>query len=154
MPRLYRKNRKVGLPPGTLTHVEGAPKAVIKVIDYSEKDFQEKVLPVIEESYAFRDTTTVSWINIDGRDVEVIKKIDEHFGIHPLVLEDIINTGQRPKIEDYGEYLFFVLKMIFLDEKTDNIYAEQIGLILGKNFVISFQEKHGDVFDPIRQVYI
>ncbi|KPA09848.1 magnesium transporter, partial [Candidatus Magnetomorum sp. HK-1] len=87
---------------------------------------------------------------IDGRDIDVIKKIDENFGIHPLVLEDIVDTGQRPKVEDYGEYLFFILKMIRFDEENNDIYCEQIGLILGKKFVISFQEKEGDVFDPIR----
>ena len=150
MPKLYRNKRKVALPPGTFTAVESEMKAKIHLVDYTEKNFQEKELATVEESFSFRDSQSISWINIDGRDVEVIKKIDERFGIHPLVLEDIVNLGQRPKVEDYGEYLFFVLKMIYFDEKIKDIYAEQIGLILGQNFVISFQEKEGDIFDPIR----
>jgi magnesium transporter len=151
MPKLYRKVKKVALPPGTLTAVESAAKARIRLMDYTEKNYQEKELSTIEESFGFRDSKTITWINVDGCDVEVIKKIDEHFGIHPLVLEDIVNAGQRPKFEDYGDYLFFVLKMIYFDEKINDIYSEQVVLVLSKNFVLSFQEKEGDVFDPIRQ---
>ena len=150
MPKLYKKIRKTALPPGTLHPVEGAAKARIYLVNFTEKDFQEKELTTVEESFSFRGSHSISWINIDGRDVDIIKKIDEHFGIHPLVLEDIVNAGQRPKVEDYGEYLFFVLKMVYFDTKINDIYAEQIALILGHNFVLSFQEKEGDVFDPIR----
>ena len=150
MPKLYRKTRNFALPPGTLNKIEGAPRTKIYLMDYTEKDFREKELKTVEESFSLRDSNSVSWINIGGRDAEVIAKIDEHFGVHPLVLEDIVNAGQRPKVEDYGDYLFFVLKMIYFDDKINDIYAEQVGLILGKNFVLSFQEKDGDVFDLIR----
>jgi len=151
MPRLYKKVRTVALPPGTLLPLEGKQDTRIHLIDYDAKRFQERELESIEESFAYKESDTVSWINIDGRDVEVIRKVDEHYGIHPLVLEDIMNLGQRPKIEDYGDYLFLVLKMIYLDESKNDIYSEQVGLVLGKNFVISFQEKPGgDVFEPIR----
>lgn len=150
MPKLYKNVKKVFHPPGTLSVVEGEQKTTIRVIDYTEKDVQEKEINSIEEAYRYRESKTISWINIEGRDVEIIKKIDEHFGIHPLVLEDIVNAGQRPKVEDYGDYLFFVLKMIYFDESKKEIYAEQIGIVLGDNFVLSFQEKPGDVFDPIR----
>lgn len=150
MPKLYKKTRKVFLPPGTLMASEDVIKAKLHLIDYTEEKFQEKELATTEETFVFRDSNTISWINIDRRDVDVIKKIDEHYGVHPLVLEDILNSGQRPKVEDYGEHLFFVVKMIYFDEKINDTYAEQIGLILGDNFVLSFQEKDGDVFDPIR----
>jgi len=152
MLKLYKKAKKVGLPPGTLCPVEGEEQKVnIRIIDYTEKNYDEKELNTIEESYEYKETPTISWINIDGRNVDVIKKIDEHFDVHPLVLEDILSTGQRPKVEDYGDYLFLVLKMIYLDGGKEDIYSEQISIILGKNFVISFQEKPGDVFDTIRQ---
>lgn len=150
MPKFYKKKVKVGLPPGTLVAVEGASAAKITLIDYNEKNFLEKELKSVEDSFQYRNTDTVSWINIDGRDVQTIEKINQHFGIHPLVLEDIINLGQRPKIEEYDEYLFFVLRMIHFGEQNHDIYSEQIGLVLGKNFVISFQEKPGDVFDHVR----
>jgi len=74
-----------------------------------------------------------------------------HFNIHPLVLEDIANTGQRPKMEDFVDYIFIVLKMLYYDDKENETKAEQVSVVLGSNFVISFQESEGDVFDPIRE---
>jgi len=75
----------------------------------------------------------------------------KHFNIHPLILEDIANTEQRPKMEDFDDYLFLILKMICFEEKDKRIKVEQVGLILGPNFVISFQEEKGNVFDPVKQ---
>jgi len=83
--------------------------------------------------------------------VDIIEKIGNHFNIHPLILEDIVNTGQRPKMEDFIDYIFIVLKMLYYDEKENETKAEQVSLILGSNFVISFQESEGDVFDTIRK---
>jgi magnesium transporter len=80
-----------------------------------------------------------------------VEKIGTHFGIHPLIMEDILHTGQRPKGEDLGDYLFIVLKMIYHDEEKDEVIGEQLSLILGPNYVISFQEREGDVFNPIRE---
>jgi len=150
MPRLYKKAKKVGLPPGTLSPVAGVQKARIRLIDYDNRTHKEIELQSVEESFPYKNSSTISWINIDGRDVEAIKKIDEHFGIHALVLEDIHSTGQRPKVENYGDYFFFVLKMIYEDKEKKDLEAEQISLILGMNYVISFQEKEGDIFDPLR----
>jgi len=83
--------------------------------------------------------------------VDIIEKMGNHFNIHPLVLEDILNTGQRPKMEDFVDYIFVVLKMLYYDEKENEVRAEQVSVILGSNYVISFQETEGDVFDPIRE---
>jgi len=145
---------KVGLPPGTLVHIgeRKTEKVKITVIDYDSKNFQEKEAEKIEECFPFKDKPTVTWINIDGlQEVEVVEKIGIHFGVHPLIMEDILHTGQRPKAEDLGDYLFIVLKMIYHDENEDEIMGEQISLILGHNYVISFQEREGDVFNQIRE---
>lgn len=153
MPRLYRKKHTLGMPPGSLVS-SGEPaefQTQIHVINYNRETFNEAVIGKVEDVLAFRDTDEISWINIDGRDIKVIETIDDHFGVHPLVLEDIVSTGQRPKVEDYSAYLFLVLKMIYFDNKVDDIYSEQIGLVLAPNYVISFQEKPGDVFDAIRE---
>jgi magnesium transporter len=154
MLKLFRKTaRKVGLPPGTLVQVEEkkAEKVKISLIDYNEAQFQEKEAATIEECFPFKDKPTVTWINIDGiHQADILEKIGTHFGIHPLVLEDIMNPGQRPKIEEFGDYIFVVVKMIYYDEKDDEIKAEQVSIILGTNFVITFQEREGDVFNPIR----
>ena len=155
MPRFIKKrSKKVGLPPGTLVHIgeEKTEKVRITIIDYDEASFEEKQIKTIEECFPFKDKTTVTWINIDGiHDIKIIEKIGKHFDLHPLILEDIVNTGQRPKIEDFGDYIFIVLKMLYYNEKEDEVQAEQVSLILGSNFVISFQEREGDVFNPIRE---
>jgi len=89
---------------------------------------------------------------LDGiHQLDNIEKIGEHFKIHPLVLEDIMNTGQRPKMEDFNDYLFIVLKMLSYDEEENETKTEQVSLILSSKFVISFQESEGDVFDPVRE---
>jgi magnesium transporter len=155
MPKLTKKrSKKAGLPPGTLVHI-GEKKAEIPkitIMDYSETLFKEKEVKTIEECFLFKDTPTITWINIDGlHQVEILEKLGECYGFHPLVLEDILNTDQRPKIEDYGEYLYIVLKMLDQSNQSKEILTEQISLILGPSFVISFQEREGDVFDPIRE---
>ena len=154
MLKLFRKTaRKVGLPPGTLVQVEEkkAEKARISIIDYDEVQFQEKEAETVEECFPFKDKSTVTWINIDNiHQVEIMEKIGAHFGIHPLVLEDIMNPAQRPKIEDFENYIYVIAKMIYFDNKKNDIEAEQLSIILGPNFVISFQEKEGDIFNPIR----
>ena len=122
------------------------------VIDYDESHFEEKEAKRIEECFAFGDKPTVTWINIDGiHQLDIIEKIGEHFNIHPLVLEDIVTTGQRPKMEDFVDYIFLTLKMLHYSEEEKETKAEQVSLILGSNYVISFQENEGDVFDPIRE---
>jgi magnesium transporter len=154
MPKsLRRKSKKAGLPPGTLIHV-GEPtttKVKITVIDYDESDLQEKEVVKIDECYPYKDKPTVTWINIDGiHDVNIIEQIGKNYGIHPLLLEDIVNTEQRPKIEDFENYLFLVTKMLSFDEQQRTIRIEQVSLIVGPNYVLSFQEREGDVFEPVR----
>jgi len=154
MTKLIKKSSKMwGLAPGELIHIgeKKTDRIRITVIDYDEKNFQEREISNVEECFPFKEKKTVTWINIDGlHDVETIEKIGKCYDIHPLVLEDILNTDQRPKIEDFESYIFFVIKMLYLDEKTHEIHAEQVSLILGPNYVISFQESIGDVFDSIR----
>ncbi len=130
---------------------EETDKARITLIDYDESNFQEKEVTSIEEVFPFKDTSTVSWVNIDGLDIDVIEKVGSHFEMHPLTLEDIVITAQRPKYEDFDKYIFIVLKMFMYDKKIKEVTAEQLSLIFGANFVISIQEKQGDVFNPIRE---
>ena len=154
MPRFFKKvMKKSGLAPGTLlyTNEKRMEKAKITIIDYDEKDLQEKEAKAVEECFPFKAGPTVTWINVDGlHEIDMIEKLGVQFDIHPLVLEDILNTGQRPKYEDYENYIFVVLKMLSYDEEKHEIKAEQVSIIIGPNFVISFQEVEGDVFDPIR----
>ncbi|MFC1883849.1 magnesium/cobalt transporter CorA [Thermodesulfobacteriota bacterium] len=152
--RLKKISKMSGLAPGTLIHIgeKKIEKVRIRVIDYDENDFEEKELTSIEEIFPYKDKTTVTWLNIDGlHDVDIIQKIGEKFGFHPLVMEDVINTGQRPKTEEYDDYIFGTLKMLFHIDGESRIMHEQFSLILCENFVVTFQEKVGDVFEPIRE---
>ena len=142
MQRLIKKSSKTrGLPPGALVHIGDKKTENIKisVIDYSVGKFEEREVKNVEECFPFKDKPTVTWINVDGlHEVEVIEKLGKCFEIHPLVLEDILNTDQRPKMEDFEKHIFLILKMLFIDDKTHEIHSEQVSLILVNNFVISF----------------
>jgi len=154
MQEIFRKAKKPGLDPGTLVHVGArkAEKVKITIIDYNEQQYEEKEANTVEECFPFKNSQTVTWINVDGiHQVDIIEKIGNHFGVHPLLLEDILHTTQRPKFEDFFSYVYVVLKMLQRNRETDDIEVEQISLILGDNFVITFQETVGDVFDPVRE---
>jgi magnesium transporter len=125
----------------------------ISVIDYDANDFQEFTTNNAEECIAYMEKNrTVTWINVSGHnDKPLLEKLCHHFGLHPLVIEDILDTSQRPKVEDYDEYLYIVARMLHLNGTRHGIHTEQMSLVLGKSFVISFQEKEGDVFNPVRE---
>src|SRR4030065_519507 len=149
-----KRSEKAGLPPGTLMYVgsKAAEKSRITVIDYDEANFLEKEVGSVEECFPFKDTATVTWINIDGvPDAAVIGELGAKFDIHPLILEDIMTTSQRPKVEDLGNAVFVVLRMIECDADVTDIRADQLSLIVGPNFVLSFQETPGDCFGPVRE---
>jgi magnesium transporter len=152
MSRLIKKRSKtIGLPPGSLIHVGDKKFEDIKitVFDYDEKNLKEIEVKNVEDCYPFKDEKTVTWINIDGiSKIDIIEKIGKNYGLHSLVSEDILNTGQRPKFEDYDNYIYIVLKM--LHQPKNEIISEQISIIIGKNYVLSFQETSGDVFQNIR----
>ncbi len=124
-------------------------KVKITLLDYNKSSLEEKEVTRVEDCFPFKKRA-ISWVNIDGlHQSSIIEKLGSKLAIHPLVLEDIMNTDQRPKIEDYDEYLFIVLKIFSYDRNTD-IAIEQVSLILGPTYVISFQEKK-DIFDAIRK---
>lgn len=149
-----KKLKKVGLPPGSIVHIGNKRDEKVKttIVDYSEAKFQEKEVKSVGECAPYKDKSTITWINIDGvHKIKVIEEIGKHFNLHPLILEDIVDTDQRPKIKDFGDYIFIILKMLYYDKKDNEIQVEQVSLILGKNYVISFQEREGDVFNAIRE---
>jgi len=153
--RLSKKRLKtLGQPPGTLifTGEKKTEEITITIIDYDENQYQEKKVKTVEECFPFKETPTVTWININGlHEPYIIEQVGEYFNIHPLILEDILNITQRPKLDDLGDYIYIILKMLSYDEGKRRIDIEQVSFLLGSNFVISFQEKEGDVFNPIRE---
>jgi len=154
MNTIRKRSHKLGLSPGSLIYLgkKRMDKVKIHVIDYTEKSLIDKDINKIEECFPLKNKKSVSWINIDGlHDVEIIRKIGEHYGIHSLFLEDILNTDQSPKIEFSDDYILIITKMLSFDKKEKRIISEQISILLGKNFVISLQEAEGDFFDPVRE---
>lgn len=151
---IKKVSKTIGLAPGSLVYVgeKKLEKPRISIIDYNQENFQEKQVKDEKECFPFKESPTITWINIDGlHDIDVISRIGDHFEIHHLILEDIVNTSQRPRFEESDKYIFIVLKMLYYDDKEDETKAEQVSIILGSNCVISFQEKEGDVFNPIRE---
>jgi magnesium transporter len=147
------QNKKVGLAPGAMVYTgkKVEQKLFIESFNYNKETYQEKELPNVEEAFAYKISSPISWLNINGLNhVGAIEKIGNHYDIHPLVLEDIVNTAQRPKIDEYEDYLFIVLKMLYYDD-NDTIVSEQVSFILGKSYVITFQESEGDVFNTVRE---
>jgi magnesium transporter len=154
MTKLIRRGKsKAGLPPGSLVYVgvKDRPSMRITLFDYDAERYVEKTISNLEECVPFKEQKTITWINVDGlADTAFIARLDQLFGVHTLVLEDVVNTDQRPKMEDYGDYIYVVLKMLYIEKQTQNIISEQLSLVIGSNYVLSFQEKEGDYFDNIR----
>lgn len=121
------------------------------MIDFTETDFQELTLEDLKDCQKFKNPASVSWIDVDGiHDAQVIESIGKAFDIHNLVLEDVMNSFSRPKVEFFNDYFFLTLKIIELDQHK-KLNIEQFSLIVGEGFVISFQERKGDTFNPIRE---
>lgn len=145
--------KQIGLPPGTLVYTGDKEKepVKIKVFEYDEANFYEQEFQSIEKIFEFKNSQKNVWINIDGvHDIAMMEKIQNHFGIHPLAMEDILHTSQRPKVEEFDDYIFLVLRMFFYNNELRELKNEQVSFILTENYLISFLEDAGDVFDPVR----
>ena len=144
---------KTGLPPGTLVHVgeQLASETRITLIDYTRDGSTEHVVNTVQEIAAFRGTDSITWVNVEGLvDVAVIEAIGQEFDIHPLVLEDILHTGQRPKFEEYEDYLFLVFKAMYPAVDGEVVNYEQVSILILNDFVFTFKEKCDAIFDSIK----
>jgi magnesium transporter len=147
-----KRSQKAGLPPGALVHIGDRleEKSTITVINYGEEEFSRAEVKTPEQCVCLKGKTNVCWVNVTGiHESETIEKIGQLFNLHPLLLEDIMNTDQRPKMEVYDDYLFVVLKMLFYDEKEKSATMEQISIVLGADYVLSFQERESNIFNPL-----
>jgi magnesium transporter len=151
----FLKSRKAtqGKIPGELVFVgrKKMDQLSIRIIQYNEERFEETVVNSLEEAHARLDDELYTWIDIVGlHDTQTIGRTEDLFGIHPLTLEDIVDTGQRPKVEEFDNYLNVIVKMMRLEPTDNMIHSEQLSLVWGADFLLTFQEREGDVFDPIR----
>jgi magnesium transporter len=155
MARFFKKRDKsIGLAPGSLVFIgeQKTETTRIRLMDFDKDLLEESQPDNIDEIAECVKTSTTSWVNIDGlHDTELVKKVGKLFDLHPLLLEDMLNTGQRPKLEDFDNCLFLSLKMLRYNAEKDEIASEQLSLVLGKTFLLTFQERPGDVFDPVRE---
>ena len=145
---------KAGMSPGTMifTGEQRTDKTRIDIIRYDKEMLEEKSDISAEQCEEYSTLPGVTWINVNAiHDVGLIETLGKYFDLHPLTLEDIVNTTQRPKLEEFPHYVYAVLKMITYDEKGKRVEIEHVSLIFGENYVISFQEDEGDVFDNVRE---
>jgi len=149
--RNYRK--KAGLPPGTLFYTGNVEmKSHLDLFSYDAASIDRTEASEISKILKKIDPERNNWINIIGlSDTEIVKLLGEHHKIHPLMLEDVLNTETVPKIESFGDLLFICLKMLQWNDKTESIETEQISLIVGEKYLLSFQEREGDAFEPVRE---
>jgi magnesium transporter len=148
-----KRSAKSGLPPGSLVHL-GERKlehSAISLIEYGPDALEEHQFDSIVASRAFTPTQPIRWLNVYGlHEPEVMAEIGRRFNLHPLVLEDILNTDQRPKIDEYADYLYIVTRFFDYDDKTMTVSSEQVSIVVGRHFVLTFQEKPTGNFNPVR----
>jgi magnesium transporter len=153
MVRLFKKSGvKPGRAPGTLIHIGEKKTDVskIQIVDFDKEQLSEKEIKNVEECFPFFEKSTITWVNIIGlHDVKIIEKIGMHLGIHPLVLEDIVNTYQHPKVEDYDEFIFLALKTFEFDDSKNEVKMEHLSIVCRSNLVLSFMEVDSVVFEPV-----
>lgn len=153
--KVKKRSAKAGLPPGSLVHVgvKMVAESRVRILDYDEGSVREKTKAALEECIPFRDTDSVTWIDIEGlQNIALLERLGSTYGLHPLILEDILNTDQRPKSDDMDSYIYIVLKMLDFDPATLGIVSEQVSIVFGRNYVISLQEgREGDLFEPLRE---
>lgn len=150
---MKKRSKKAGMDPGSLIHIGKtyADQSKITLVRYDDTSLSEKEIHSPADLREEKSLPGVLWVNIDGlQDVRLLEEVGLIFGLHPLILEDILNTDQRPKAEDFGDYIFIVLKNIH-NHADKMLHVDQVSIILGNNFVISFQEKESALFDPVRE---
>ncbi|MFP3912564.1 MAG: magnesium/cobalt transporter CorA [Desulfobacteraceae bacterium] len=151
---MKKMSRKAGLPPGTLVHLGDklAEAVTISLTQYNADTLTEEEFENVEACGPRKLPDGITWINIDGtHQVEVIEKMGRHLGLHPLTLEDMVNGYQRPKLEEFENYIFIILKMLSYDTEKNELGMENASLVLGGDYVLSVHEKAGHVFAPIRE---
>lgn len=149
-----KRSKKAGLPPGTPVHTREVKSehTVITVLDYDGDRLTEKRVENVDECAEFLHRASVTWISVTGlADVPLLERLGAVFKLHPLIVEDVVNTDQRPKIEDYGAVLYLVVRVIAYGDPAGEVSTEQVSLILGSNFVLSFEERESTLFNGVRE---
>ena len=153
MKMIQDRTAKIGIQAGTVVHVgeQRTEKVTMHRMEYSENEFRENDIKTLGE-FIMSEEGKVVWINFDGvHDTNIIEDVGAMFGISPLIQEDIVNTDQRPKCNFFEEQVYIVLRMMDFDEEDGSVLTEQVSIILGEGYVLTFLEDPGDLFDPVRE---
>ena len=153
-PTTYKLSQNAGTPPGTLIYTgkNTDEKPRVTLYRYDEEHIEEFQSETLGEILAKMDAEKCNWMNISAlNNTDLIQEVGDHFELHPLVMEDILNTVLSPQYEDYDDYLFITLKMMSVDTEHQSVEQEHVSFILGKHYLLSFQERQKDVFEPVRQ---
>lgn len=145
-------SKKAGLPAGEMVHVGEVHehKSKITLLDYDKDRLRAHAIGSVQDLRPYKSSDTVSWVIIEGlTDIEMFRELGELFDIHPLVLEDIVNTHQRPKLDEYEDYLYLVLKRFDVAEDNFRVKQEQVSLLLFDNMLLTFKERVDDLFAPV-----
>ncbi|MDT0678077.1 magnesium/cobalt transporter CorA [Autumnicola musiva] len=148
-----RTTKSLNQVPGTVTYIghKEMSEVHLEVIDYNKQHYNWYASKSPEDAFKFEEPLNITWFNINGlNNTKEIEKMGEYYDLHPLILEDIVNTGQRPKIDEYPDYIFIVAKMLYYNG-DGTLRNEHISLVVGKDYVLTFQEADGDVFDGVRE---
>ena len=154
VPQLFGSGRTkeiLDVNPTVIPFREEAKEVSVFVYDYDSEDLKEFQSSSVDECLHFKTSNRLSWINIDGLRKSEVEKVCEHYGVHPLLIEDILSINQRPKMDEVEGVMFCLLNMLYFNDVKKTVETEQISIVLGKEFVLSFQEDASrDVFDPLR----
>ncbi|HET8753577.1 MAG TPA: magnesium/cobalt transporter CorA [Salinimicrobium sp.] len=151
--RRPKSNVALNQAPGTVTYIgrKSAEDTKLEVIDYNPESFERFTSTSPQDAFKFEEEKNVTWINIDGlNNISEIEKVGKYYGLHALMLEDVVNTNQRPKFDEYEDFVFMVIKMLYHDA-DGQLVNEHLSLVLGKDYVLTFQEADGDVFEAVRE---
>ncbi|KAA3616602.1 MAG: magnesium and cobalt transport protein CorA [Calditrichaeota bacterium] len=149
-----KRSEKTGLSPGSYVFLgeQKVEKTQLTIMDYDSQVFEFRDCQNIEEVFPYKEKETITWVNLYGlHETDNLKKIGEHFNIHPLIIEDILNTKHRPKVEIFEDYVFCTIKYIRYNPESDELEIEQVSIIMLANFIFCFQERKGDIFRHLRE---
>jgi len=146
--------KQAGLSPGTIRFAgqKKMDSMLLRVTEYDAERIEEREARSVHELFASKDAPGMAWINVDGlHEDEALAELGAHFGLHDLVMEDVVHTHQRPKFEEYPEHIYIVMRMLYLQEDDFGVHSEQVSLVFGRGWVLSFQERVGDIFEGVRE---
>ena len=151
---IHKRKEDIGLSPDAL-HFRGdslTEEITLRIIDFDPNNLEENALSTVSEAIKYQDTETVTWLNIDGlNNADLMSEVSQVFDLDRVILSDVMNTGTRPKVSEYHNCVHLSIKMLQEDEETGRISVENLSLVMTQSFLISFQEKKGDVFEPVRE---